>query len=89
MAKLSLFYRQKKRERLVELYKKKRLELKKKGDYQALDKLPKNSSSVRLCNRCAVTGRARGFMRKFGVSRIVFREWASQGLIPGIKKASW
>ncbi len=89
MAKLSLREREKKRQSMVEKYAAKRSELKAKGDYVALDKLPKNASPVRLHNRCAITGRPRGYMRKFGVSRITFREWASQGKIPGITKASW
>ena len=67
----------------------KRKELKAKGDYIGLQKLPKNSSSVRLHNRCQLTGRTRGFIRQFGISRINFREMANQGLIPGVKKASW
>ncbi len=89
MAKLSLKIRQKKREALVLKYKKKRQELKNSKEFQKLDKLPKNSVSCRLHNRCSITGRSRGYMRKFGISRIIFREWASQGKIPGIKKASW
>ncbi len=89
MAKESMKARERKRLRIVEKYKEKRLELKKKGDYDALDKLPKNASPVRLHNRCMVTGRPKGYIRKFGLCRIVFREWASQGKIPGVSKASW
>lgn len=89
MAKLSVIVRQLKREKIVDKYKEKRAELKKKGDYLALDKLPKNASPVRLRNRCALTGRGRGYIRKFGLSRIKFRELASGGYIPGITKASW
>jgi len=89
MARLSLIARERKRERLVKKYAEKRAELKAKGDYQALDKLPKNSSPVRLHNRCKLTGRPKGYMRKFGISRVAFREMAAKGKIPGIRKASW
>jgi small subunit ribosomal protein S14 len=89
MAKESIKARELKREKLVEKYKEKRLQLKKDGDYTALQKLPKNASPVRLHNRCKITGRPKGYMRQFGVSRINFREMALAGLIPGIKKASW
>lgn len=78
-----------KRERLVAKYAKKRAELKAAGDYVGLQKLPKNASPVRLHNRCKITGRPKGYMRQFGISRINFREMANSGLIPGIKKASW
>ena len=81
--------REKKRQKLVEKYAEKRAKYKAEGDYQALAKIPKNASPVRLHNRCRVTGRPKGYMRQFGISRIVFREMAAQGLIPGIKKASW
>lgn len=74
---------------MVERYAEKRKKLKEEGNYEALQKLPKNASPVRLHNRCQLTGRPRGYMRQFGVSRIVFREMASAGLIPGVKKASW
>ena len=70
-------------------YAEKRKALKEAGDYAALDKLPKNASPVRLHNRCALTGRPKGYMRIFGISRIQFREMASKGLIPGVRKASW
>ena len=89
MARESTKVRALKRQKLVEKYAAKRAELKAKGDYKALDELPKNASPVRLRNRCKLTGRARGYMRKFGVSRITFRKWASEGKIPGITKASW
>lgn len=89
MAKESMKARERKRERLVEVYAEKRAALKAAGDYEALQKLPKNSSAVRLHNRCKLTGRPKGYMRQFGISRVKFREMASAGLIPGIKKASW
>jgi len=89
MAKESMKAREVKRARLVEKYAAKRAELKAKGDYEALQKLPKNASPVRLHNRCKLTGRPKGYMRQFGVSRINFREMALKGLIPGVKKASW
>jgi small subunit ribosomal protein S14 len=89
MAKLSVKVRNIKRQRLVAKYAAKRARLKAAGNYVALDKLPKNASPVRLRNRCNVSGRARGYMRKFGISRIVFRAWAGEGKIPGITKASW
>ncbi len=89
MAKESIKAREVKREKLHEKYKEKRLELKKAGNYLELQKLPKNSSPVRLHNRCQITGRPKGYMRQFGISRINFREMALSGLIPGVKKASW
>ncbi len=89
MAKESMKARERKRERLVAKYAKKRAELKAAGDYEGLQKLPKNASPVRLHNRCKITGRPKGYMRQFGVSRINFREMANNGLIPGVKKASW
>jgi small subunit ribosomal protein S14 len=89
MAKESMKARERKRQKLVEKYAEKRAKLKAEGDWEALAKLPKNSSRVRLHNRCSLTGRPRGYMRQFGISRITFREMASQGLIPGVKKASW
>ena len=89
MAKESMKAREVKRAKLVAKYAKKRAELLANGDYTALQKLPKNASPVRLHNRCSLTGRPKGYMRQFGVSRINFREMALQGLIPGIKKASW
>ena len=89
MARKSLIAREQKRRKLVAKYADLRKELKQKGDYEALQKLPKNSSKVRLNNRCLMTGRSRSYYRKFGVSRLVFREMALRGEIPGIKKASW
>jgi len=81
--------RERKRERLVAQYADKRAALKAAGDWDALQKLPRDSSKVRLHNRCKLTGRPRGYMRQFGISRVTFREMASSGLIPGITKASW
>jgi small subunit ribosomal protein S14 len=89
MAKESMKAREVKRAKLAAKYAAKRAELKAKGDYVGLQKLPKNASPVRLHNRCKLTGRPKGYMRQFGISRINFREMASQGLIPGVKKASW
>jgi len=89
MAKESIKARERKRQKLVAKYAAKRAELKASGDWEALDKLPRNSSRVRLHNRCKMTGRPKGYMRKFGVSRVTFRELASQGKIPGVTKASW
>jgi len=89
MAKESMKAREVKRARLVAKYAEKRAALKKAGDYTALQRLPKNASPVRLHNRCKLTGRPKGYMRKFGVSRINFREMSANGLIPGVKKASW
>ena len=89
MAKESMKARERKRIALVERYAKKREELKKAGDWDALQKLPKNSSSVRVRNRCQLTGRPRGYMRQFGLCRNQFRELALNGKIPGVKKASW
>ena len=89
MAKESMKAREVKRAKLVEKYAAKREQLKKEGNFQALSLLPRNSSPVRLHNRCLLTGRPKGYMRQFGISRITFREMASKGLIPGIKKASW
>ena len=74
---------------MVDKFAAKRKELKAAGDYAALDKLPKNSAAVRLRNRCELTGRPRGYMRKFGICRIQFRDMVHDGLIPGVKKASW
>jgi small subunit ribosomal protein S14 len=89
MAKKSIEARQRKRERMVAQYAAKRAALKEAGDYAALDKLPKNASPVRLKNRCQLTGRPRGYVGYFGVSRNVFRDMALAGKIPGVKKASW
>jgi len=89
MAKESVKARERKREAAVAKYAVKRAALKAAGDYVGLDKLPKNASPVRLHNRCKLTGRPRGYMRKFGISRVTFREKASNGLIPGVTKSSW
>jgi small subunit ribosomal protein S14 len=89
MAKLSVIARENKRAKLVARYAAKRKALKEAGDYDALDKLPRNASPVRLHNRCKLTGRPKGYMRKFGVCRNVFREMASEGKIPGVTKSSW
>ncbi|MDR3266541.1 MAG: 30S ribosomal protein S14 [Tannerella sp.] len=89
MAKESLKAREVKRAKLVVKYAAKRAKLKAEGKYEELQSLPKNASPVRLHNRCKITGRPKGYMRQFGLSRIQFREMASNGLIPGVKKASW
>ncbi|MCF6353287.1 MAG: 30S ribosomal protein S14 [Cyclobacteriaceae bacterium] len=89
MARESIKARERKREKLVARYAEKRKALKEAGDYVGLDKLPRNSSRVRLHNRCKMTGRPKGYMRRFGISRVTFREMASQGKIPGVTKASW
>jgi small subunit ribosomal protein S14 len=89
MAKESMKARERKRKALFDKYEPKRQQLKAEGNYVALQKLPRNSSITRLRNRCAISGRPRGYMRIFGISRINFREMASAGLIPGVKKASW
>ena len=89
MARKSLIAREAKRQRLVNKYAALRKQLKEEGRWDELDKLPKNSSSVRLHNRCMLTGRPKGYMRKFGISRVTFREMASDGKIPGVTKASW
>ncbi|MDI9537884.1 MAG: 30S ribosomal protein S14 [Bacteroidota bacterium] len=89
MAKESMKAREVKRAKLVAKYAEKRARLKAEGDYVGLQKLPRNSSAVRLHNRCSLTGRPKGYMRQFGISRITFREMAAAGLIPGVKKASW
>lgn len=89
MAKESMKARERKRAKMVAKYAEKRAALKEAGDWEALQKLPKNSSAIRMHNRCKLTGRPKGYMRQFGLSRVKFREMASAGLIPGIKKASW
>ncbi|MGN0220052.1 MAG: 30S ribosomal protein S14 [Muribaculaceae bacterium] len=92
MAKESMKAREVKRAKLVAKYAEKKAALKAAGDYeayQALQRIPKNASYIRLHNRCSITGRPKGYMRQFGISRIQFREMASAGLIPGVKKASW
>ena len=89
MAKESMKAREKRRQKLVDRYAKKRAQLKEEGDFIGLSRLPRNSNPIRLHNRCMLTGRPKGYMRQFGISRITFREMASKGLIPGLKKASW
>ena len=89
MARKSLIARNDKRKRMAEQYAEKRAELKAKGDYAGLAKLPRNSSPTRIVNRCTTTGRRSGFIRDFGLSRIEFREQAHEGNIPGVKKSSW
>ena len=89
MAKESVKARQRKREAMVARYAEKRAALKAAGDYAGLDKLPRNASPVRLKNRCQLTGRPRGYIRYFGMSRVIFRDMALDGKIPGVTKASW
>ena len=89
MAKESMKAREVKRAKIVAKYAEKRKALKEAGDYDALQKLPKNASPIRLHNRCKLTGRPKGYMSQFGISRVTFREMANAGLIPGVKKASW
>ena len=89
MAKESMKAREVKREKTVAKYAKKRAALKAAGDYEGLNKLPKDASPVRMHNRCKLTGRPKGYMRQFGISRVTFREMANNGLIPGVRKASW
>ena len=89
MAKESMKAREVRRKKLVDQYAAKRAQLKADGDYVGLSRLPRNSNPNRLHNRCKLTGRPKGYMRQFGVSRITFREMAASGLIPGVKKASW
>jgi len=89
MAKESMKAREVRKQKMVDRYAEKRARLKSSGDYVGLSRLPRNSNPNRLHNRCKLTGRPKGYMRQFGVSRITFREMASSGLIPGVKKASW
>jgi len=89
MAKKSIIARNKKRERLVELYAERRAQFKSDGMWEELDKLPRDSSKVRLRNRCQITGRPRGYVSDFGICRNVMRDMALYGKIPGMKKASW
>ena len=89
MAKKSIIAREAKRKRMVAKYADLRKKLKDEGNWDALDKLPRNSSKVRLHNRCMLTGRPKGYMRMFGISRVTFRQMALNGKIPGITKASW
>lgn len=89
MAKKSIIAREVKRQKLVAKYAGLRKQLKEEGKWDELDKLPKNSSAVRLHNRCELTGRPKGYMRKFKINRVTFRKMANEGLIPGVTKASW
>ncbi|MBK6506794.1 MAG: 30S ribosomal protein S14 [Ignavibacteria bacterium] len=89
MARKALIAKEKRRQRTVAKYAEKRKELKANGDYAALQKLPRDSSATRQNNRCNMTGRVRGYYRKFGLSRLMFRELALQGKIPGVIKSSW
>ncbi len=89
MARKSLIAREEKRKKLVAKYEEKRKKLKKEGDWDALDKIPRNANPIRLHNRCRLTGRPKGYMRKFGLCRVKFREMALDGKIPGVTKASW
>ena len=89
MAKESMKAREVKREKIVAKYADKRKALKEAGDYAGLQKLPVNASPVRMHNRCKLTGRPKGYMRQFGLSRVMFREMANKGFIPGVRKASW
>ena len=89
MARKALIAREEKRRKLVEKYAEKRRQLKAEGRWDELDKLPKNSSPVRLHNRCKLTGRPKGYMRRFGINRVLFRKMALEGKIPGLTKASW
>lgn len=89
MARKSVEVRQRKREKMVAKFAEKRAALKAAGDYEALDKLPRNASPVRLHNRCQITGRPKGYMRQFAICRNVFRDMALDGKLPGVKKASW
>lgn len=89
MAKKSIIARNQKRRRMVAKYAAKRERLRAEGDYEGLQRLPRNASPVRVRNRCALTGRGRGYIRRFGLSRIMFRDMARAGMIPGIRKSSW
>lgn len=89
MAKKSVLARNEKRAKLIEKYAAKRAQLKAEGNWEELQKLPKNSSPVRYKNRCGITGRSKGYLRDFGLSRIKFRELANEGKVPGVRKSSW
>lgn len=89
MAKKAWIARNEKRKRTVKKYEEKRRKLKEEGKYEELQKLPRDASPTRVTNRCSLTGRARGYIRKYGISRIKFRELALDGKIPGVRKASW
>jgi len=89
MARKSLIAREVKRQRMVDKYAELRAQLKKEGKWEELDKLPRNSNKIRLHNRCKLSGRPKGYMRMFGISRVAFRKMALEGKIPGVTKASW
>lgn len=89
MAKKSWIARNAKKQRIVEKYAEKRKALKEAGDYEGLQKLPRNASPTRVKNRCSITGRSKGFVGRYGISRIKFRELALEGKLPGVRKASW
>jgi len=89
MAKKSIIAREKKRERMVAKYAEKRKKLKEEGNWEELDKMPRNSNSIRLHNRCQLTGRPKGYMRDFGICRVMFRKMALEGKIPGVTKSAW
>ena len=89
MAKKSWIERNKRKAKAVDKYAQLRAELKAAGDYEGLAQLPRNASPTRVVNRCKITGRRHGYLRKFGVSRITFREMASNGEVPGVMKSSW
>lgn len=89
MARKALVERERKRARLAAKYAERRAELKAAGDYVGLAKIPRNANPIRQRNRCEVTGRSRGYLRRFGMSRITFREYASRGQVPGVTKSSW
>lgn len=89
MARKSLIAREAKRQKTVDKYAERRRRLKAEGKWEELQKLPRNASPVRLHNRCNLTGRPRGYMRKFGISRVMFRKLALEGKIPGVRKSSW
>ncbi len=89
MARKSLIARERKREKMVAKYAELRSQLKEEGRWEELDKLPRNSAPIRLHNRCGITGRPKGYMRRFGICRVKFREMANEGKIPGVTKASW
>ena len=89
MARKSVIAREVKRQKLVAKYADLRKKLKEEGRWEELDKLPKNSSPVRLHDRCQLTGRPKGYMRKFGICRVMFRKMANEGKLPGVTKASW
>lgn len=89
MARKSLIARERKRAKMVAKYAALRKQLKEEGRWEELDKLPRNSNPIRLHNRCKLSGRPKGYMRMFGISRVAFRKMANEGKIPGVRKASW